>query len=137
MAQALRVRYSHEMDGLWMPLVAEAPQLGVKELVDRMLDLLVDFLEARPAYLPLLAVPSDYRRDPAAKNRLREHFAALFCEKRPDLTPKKAFRIANVTFQVIKGMTVLFTQEDERERRKLLREFKLVLTAYLHTRLHP
>ena len=136
MANALRARYSHEIADLWTPLVAEASQLEIKELVGRMLGLMVEFLEARPAYLPLLGVPFDCERAPAARNRLREHFADLFREKRPDLTPKKAQRVANVTFQIIKGTTVLFTQEDARERRKLLREFKLALTAYLEARLH-
>ena len=137
MADALRSRYDHDMDTAWTPLLAGAAQSSVKELVERMLDTLVEFLEKRPAYLPLLEVASGRRNDSAAKNRLRDHLVDLFCQKRPDLTPKKAFRMANVTFQLIKGTPILFTQEDERERRKLLREFKLMLTAYLSERLRP
>ena len=135
LADALRVRYGEESADLWTPLAAQAARLGVRELVDRLCDVMVDFLEARPAYLPLFAVPSSYRRDPAARNRLREDFAALFREKRPDLTPREAYRIANVTFGILRAMKGLFTEENPRERRELLREFKQVLTAYLKVRL--
>ena len=135
-AHAIRVVYGNEMAELWTPLVAEAPRLSIPELVERMFDVMVDFIEARPAYLPLLAVPSNYRRDPAARNRLRGHFAELFREKQPALTAKEAFRVANVALQIIKGMTVLFTTESVRERQEILREFKLALTAYLNMRLN-
>jgi len=33
---------------------------------------MIDFMENRPAYIPLLSAPRTYKRDPVARNRLRE-----------------------------------------------------------------
>jgi AcrR family transcriptional regulator len=133
--RALRQQYGDEMEARWRPLTAEGSRLSVKQLVDRIFDVMIDFLENRPAYIPLLNAPKSYKRDPAARNRLREHFAALFREKRPGMTQEAAFRIANVTVQVVKGMNPLYADAKAAEREEIVREFKLLLTSYLNSRL--
>jgi AcrR family transcriptional regulator len=133
--RALRAQYGDEMQARWTPLLEDAARLTVKQLVDRIFEVLVEFMESRPAYIPLLSAPFNYKRDPAARNRLREHFAALFRQKRPELTTEEAFRVANVTLQVVKGMNPLYADAKAKERQELVQEFKQVLTAYLSSRL--
>jgi AcrR family transcriptional regulator len=133
--RALRAQYGDEMQARWTPLLEDAARLTVKQLVDRIFEVLVEFMESRPAYIPLLSAPFNYNRDPAARNRLREHFAALFRQKRPELTTEEAFRVANVTLQVVKGMNPLYADAKAKERQELVQEFKQVLTAYLSSRL--
>jgi AcrR family transcriptional regulator len=134
--RALRAQYGDEMEARWTPLAEEAAALSIRQLVDRIFDLLLEFIESRPAYLPLLSAPASYKRDPAARNRLREHFASLFRIKRPELSPEDAFLIANVTLQVVKSMNPLYAEAKPQERQEFVQEFKLVLTAYLSSRLH-
>ena len=74
--RALLVQYGAELDARWAPLLDEAAALSVKQLVARIFALMIDFIESRPAFLRLLDAPGTYRRDPAARARLREHFAA-------------------------------------------------------------
>jgi AcrR family transcriptional regulator len=133
--RALRHQYGDEMEARWAPLAANGAKLSIKQLVDSIFDVVIDFMENRPAYIPLLSAPRNYKRDPAARSRLRGHFAALFREKRPDLTPEDAFRIANVTVQVVKGMNPLYADAKPAEREELVREFKLLLAGYLSARL--
>jgi AcrR family transcriptional regulator len=133
--RALRAQYGDEMKERWKPLTLQAAKLSVAALVDRMFEVLVQFIEERPAYIPLLSAPGKFARDPPSRNRLREDFAKLFREKRPELSPEEAFRIANVKFQVVKGMTPLYAEAKPREREALVQEFKLALTAYLSARL--
>jgi AcrR family transcriptional regulator len=133
--RALRTQYGDEMEARWTPLAAEAAALSVEQLVDRIFEVLIDFMESRPAYLPLLSAPSIFKRDAAARNRLREHFAALFRQKSPELTPEAAFRVANVTLQVVKGLNPLYAEAKPKDRQELVQEFKHVLTAYLSSRL--
>jgi AcrR family transcriptional regulator len=135
--RALRSQYGDEMEARWAPLADEVGRLTVKQLVDRIFEVLVAFIESRPAYLPLLSAPSTYRRDPAARNRLREHFAALFRQMQPALAPADAFRVANVSVQVVKAMNPSYADAGAKERQAVVREFKLVLTAYLQARLRP
>jgi AcrR family transcriptional regulator len=133
--RALRQQFGDEMEARWAPLANQGATLTIKQLVDRIFDVMIDFMENRPAYVPLMNAPKNYKRDPAARNRLREHFAALFRAKRPELTQEAAFRIANVTVQVVKGMSPLYADARPAEREQIVREFKLLLTSYLSSRL--
>jgi AcrR family transcriptional regulator len=134
-ARALRQQYGEEMEARWAPLKGQGARLSVKDLVDRFFDVMTDFMENRPAYIPLQSAPRTHRRDPAARNRLRELFAALFREKNPELTHEAAMRIANVTVQVIKAMNPLYGEATRSEREEIVREFKLLLASYLTARL--
>jgi AcrR family transcriptional regulator len=134
-AGALRHAYAEEMRACWTPLLAQGSKLAVKDLVDRILEVMNDFMTSRPAYIPLLNAPLHYRRDPAARLHLRELFAALFREKQPELTQEAAMRMANVTLQVIKGMKALYAEAKVSDREEIVLEFKVMLTAYLGARL--
>jgi AcrR family transcriptional regulator len=133
-ARALRQQYADELERRWAPLAGQGSALSVKQLVDRIFDVMLELIENQPAYIPLLNVPG-FKRDPAAKNRLREHFAMLFREKRPEMTPEDALRVANVTVQVVKGLKPLYADAKGAEREGIVREFKLLLTRYLTARL--
>jgi AcrR family transcriptional regulator len=134
-ARALRQQYGDEIEARWTPLAAQGSRLSIHQLVDRIFEVIIDLMENRPAYIPLMNAPKNYKRDPAARIRLREHFAALFREKQPELTPEAAFRVANVAVQVVKGMNPLYADAKPAERVEVVREFKLLLTSYLSARL--
>jgi AcrR family transcriptional regulator len=132
---ALRTQYGNEMEERWLPLMHEEAGLGTAQLVERMFEVLMEYLRIRPAFVPLTQAPSVYSRDPAARIRLREHFAALFRARRPSLTPAQATRIANVTLQIIRGMHQMHADAKPRERGELAAEFKRAVSAYLIARL--
>ncbi len=132
--QALRKKYVEELEERWVPLVAQASRMSLKQLVDRLFEMIIDYIEKRPAYLPLQGVAGT-KRDATARNRLREQFASLFRERRPEMTKEAAFRVANVTVQVLKAMNPLYVEAKGAEREEIVREFKLVLMGYLSSRL--
>jgi AcrR family transcriptional regulator len=134
-AAALRRQFGDEMEARWTPLTAQGSKLTIKQLVDGIFDVMIDFMENRPAYIPLLNAPRTYKRDPATRHRLRQHFATLFREKQPGMTPEAALRVANVTVQIVKGMNPLYAEAKPTEREEIVREFKLLLTTYLSARL--
>jgi len=133
-AHALRRQYSEEMQARWAGLAEHGAKLSIGKLVDRILDVMIDFMEHRPAYIPLMNVPKT-SKDPAARMRLREHFVTMYRERQASLTPEAAFRMANVTVQTIKGMNALYAEAKPAERIEVVREFKLLLTSYLTARL--
>lgn len=134
-ARALRQQYGDEIEARWTPLAAQGAKLSISQLVDRIFEVIIDLMENRPAYVELMNAPKNYKRDPAARIRLREHFAAVFREKQLELTPEAAFRIANVAVQVVKGMKPLYADATPPEREEIVREFKLLLASYLTARL--
>ncbi|HTD06155.1 TetR/AcrR family transcriptional regulator [Undibacterium sp.] len=130
-ARALREQYAEEMAQRWARLEEEAARLTLEELVHRLFDLMIDFMAARPAYIPLLSAPLNYQRSADARMRLREHFARIFQQKKPGLRAERAYLIANVTLQLVKGLNPLYAQSKAADRKLLVQEFKAVVTAYL------
>ncbi|WP_300755143.1 TetR/AcrR family transcriptional regulator [Janthinobacterium sp.] len=133
--RALRAQYGDEMERLWDGLIAEADQLSVLELSERIIDLMVDFATERPAYFAVLNASLNYRRDADARHRLRERFGRAFQQKQPALSDEQALRLANVALQVVKSLNPLLSQADVAERAQLVAEFKLALSGYLSSRL--
>ncbi len=133
--RALRQQYVDEFEVRWVPLRAEASKLSLRQLVDRFFDIIIDYFAKRPAYIPVLNAPGSLKRDPAARNRLRGHFVALYRQRRPDMTQEAALRIANVTVQVFKAMHPLYADANAAEKEEIVREFKLLLMSYLSSRL--
>ena len=82
-----------------------------------------------------ILVPARAWADPSAHDTAARKLAALFREKQPELTMEAAFRIANVALQVVKGMNPLYAEAKLAEREEIVREFKLLLTSYLSSRL--
>ncbi|ACC69735.1 TetR/AcrR family transcriptional regulator [Paraburkholderia phymatum] len=132
---ALRTRYGDEMEAQWSALGDAAQDCSVDELVDRIFALMTDFMASRPAYLPLLSVTLNFRRDAAARNRLRGRFAESFQRYNPALADADAFRVAEVALQVVKSLNPLYAAAKPKERKALVDEYKLAVSSYLATRL--
>lgn len=132
---ALRTRYGDEMDAQWSALGEAAHEWSVDELVERLFALMIDFIAARPAYLPLLSVTLNFRRDAAARNRLRGRFAELFQRYSPALSDDDAFRVAEVALQVVKSLNPLYAAAKPKDRKALVDEYRLVVSSYLAARL--
>jgi len=133
--RALRAHYGNEMEARWAVLDSTAEQLTVKQMADCIIDVMVQFMEDHPAYIPLLSAPMQFKRDEEARNRLRQRFADFFRKRNPNLSKDAAFRVANVTLQVVKGLNPLYADAKAKEQQELVREFKLVVAAYLDSRL--
>jgi AcrR family transcriptional regulator len=136
MVIALRRQHAAEVEVRWAPLIAEASQLSIKQLVERVCDEAIDYIEKRPGYIAVMMATPMYRREPAVRNKLREEFATVFRERRPEMPRETAFRVANVMLQMMRGMHTLYGEaKDAAERREVVREFKVALVQYLNSRL--
>jgi AcrR family transcriptional regulator len=132
--RALRTKYGEEMEQCW-DLLGTATDRPIEQLVNHLVDMMVQFTDSHPAYLPLLDAPVSYQRDQRARVRLRERFAEIFRQRKPSLQPEDAFRIANVALQIMKSMKLQYVVAKPRERQELVQEYKLALTLYLDSRL--
>jgi len=132
---ALQMQYVEEFAAQWESLKGRGAKLSLRQLADLIVDTIVEYIGRRPAYLPVMTTPSTSMRNQGARNRLREHIAALFRERRPELTREDALRIANVTVQTMKGMKPLFHEASEKEKAAIVCEFKMLLFGYLSVRL--
>jgi AcrR family transcriptional regulator len=135
---ALRSQYAKEMEERWTHLDQDTTaQMSVSQIAHRLIELTNRFVEDHPAYFPILDAPVKYRRNQEAKNRLRERIASIFRGKKPSISPDAAYRMANVSLQIIKSMNLLYADADAKERNELVKEYKLLLAAYLEARLAP
>jgi len=132
---ALRNQYRAEMEERWAILDEKTREMSVKQVAHLLVEIMVRFVEERPAYFPILDAPIKFKRNQEAKIRLRRRIAKVFRSKQPSLSKAFAYRIANVSVQIIKSMFNLYAEANSDEREELVKEYKLVLAAYLEARL--
>jgi AcrR family transcriptional regulator len=140
LAIALRTEYGSLMDERWSALAEHAHTASTPELAGRLIDLMTGFIGDHPAYLALSAASTPTNRSADDRSRLRQRFAELFVHRRSDLTAADALRIAEVLLQIVKGLPPLYMAMSmaakPKERRLLIDEYKIAVTAYLTARLN-
>ncbi|HZD30164.1 MAG TPA: TetR/AcrR family transcriptional regulator [Candidatus Angelobacter sp.] len=135
---ALRYRYVTEMQERWERLSDETwAELSVTQIAHRLVDVTNDFVQENPAYFAILDAPVKFTRSQEARSRLRRRIAAIFRRKNPALSQEDAYRVANVSLQIIKSMKMLYAGASSKERERLVAEYKVALAAYLEARLNP
>jgi len=132
---ALRTQYVNEMEERWIHLEEATAGLSLKERTQGFVDVMIRFMEDRPAYITIMDAPADSRRDKKTRDRLRERLASVFRFQGPALSQEQAYRVASVSLQMIKSMNTLYTDAKPQERLEIAKEYKLALTAYLEHRL--
>ncbi|MGA3325277.1 MAG: TetR/AcrR family transcriptional regulator [Terriglobia bacterium] len=133
--QALRRHYCDEFELMWAPLASEARHLSWEELVIRLVDSTVLFVERHPAFLALLDAPASTHAPVAVRERFQQLVATMILARRPRMSPEKALRLATMTLQMIKAMNFLCRDLSPRERPPYVREFKMLLQRYLECRI--
>ncbi|WP_433965488.1 TetR/AcrR family transcriptional regulator [Tunturiibacter gelidiferens] len=131
LAFALFNQYTQKVEAYWKPLIEHAETLSHTAFAETFLERVVEFLRERPAYLQLLAAPIRFSRDPAARRALRIAIANAFRAKDPSLASERAMLAANISLQMVKGMTTLYAEASLREKPLIIAEFKKALTLYL------
>jgi len=135
--QALRTEYSKHFDALCAELAESAAALNLEELVGRLIDMTVGFVDSHPAFLALLDAPRSTRTPRAVRNLILDRFESIFLAQRPELGKPGATQLAVVTMQIVKALNQLYTELPVDKRQPYVEEFKLVLYSYLSRRLAP
>ena len=135
--QALRARYGDEFEQMWAPLTNEAKHLSLEQLVIRLVDSTVLFVERHPAFLTLLDAPASTHPPAAVRERFQQLVASFLLARKPRMSPEKALRLATVTLQMVKAMNFLYRDLSPQERRPYIQEFKMLLQCYLESRIGP
>jgi len=131
MAFALLNQYAQKVEAYWKPLMEQAETLSHTAFAETFLERVIEFLRECPAYLQLLAAPLRFSRDPTARRALRVAIGNAFRAKNPSLTNEKALAAANITLQMVKGMTTLYAEAGPSEKPLIIAEYKKALTLYL------
>lgn len=132
-ALALRQRYCDECERKWQPLVTEARGLSWKQLVDRLVDSTVEFVEMHPAFLALLDAPASTHLSIQARKRFERLVSRMVIAHSPRMAKAKAQRLATMILQMVKTMNFLYRDLTPRRRRPYVREFKVLLQRYLES----
>jgi AcrR family transcriptional regulator len=133
--QALRARYRDEFEVMWAPLASEAKHLTLQEIVVRLVDSTVSFVERHPEFLVLLDAPASTHAPAAVRERFQQLIASCLLARKPRMSPVKALRLATVALQMFKAMNFLYRDLSPRERAPYIQEFKMLLHCYLKSRL--
>ena len=107
-----------------------------EQLVNRLVDSTVAFIERHPAFLALLDAPVAMPVAPKVRERSQRLVATILLARRPRMALEKARRLATVTLQTVKGMNFLYRDLAPRARRRYVLEFKILLLRYLECRMN-
>jgi AcrR family transcriptional regulator len=130
-------RYINELVTRWATLSTRADQLDPSQLGAQIIEQFIEFATEQPAFFPILSAPVDLKKNPAARHRLREQFAALFLKKNPALGKAGAHQVAVAALGTVKSLIDLCSEARPRERILIVAEYKQMLSAYLSRRLAP
>ena len=132
-AFALMHQYGQELEAHWKPLMEQAATLTHQEFGELFIEYVTEFVQERPAYLKLVAAPIKFSRDAAARRGLRMAIANAFRAKTPSLTEERALLAANVSVQMVRGMTTLYAEAAPREKFLVIAEYKKIMAFYLES----
>jgi AcrR family transcriptional regulator len=124
-------QYSQELEAHWKPLMEQAKTLTHAEFAELFIERITEFVQERPAFLKLLAAPIRFRRDPATRRASRVAIANAFRAKNPSLSNDQSILAANVTLQIVRGMTTQYEETDFKGKVLVVAEYKKLLTLYL------
>lgn len=137
LAEALAERYVDQLEAIYevgFPLPSEV-RSSLDVLLDRMVDPLVAFNVANPAFQILLSGANAPRVATQATQRLHEaglkSIDAMLAALAPQLTSEDRQRRAHVCKHMTKALLPLILAADSREREQLVMELKKVLRGYL------
>ena len=131
---ALQNQYATTMDERWAEVEEAAGRLSMEEIAHRLVEITSRFVEEHPALFLVLDAPLKQGRSTQRRVRLRERMARVLQSKAPELPWEVAYRMANVSVQTVKGMTVLYAGAGSEERGELIAEYRLILAGYLVSR---
>ena len=134
-AHVLRTEYVEHYEGLLITLEKDAKNLSLERLVERLVNVNVEFVENRPAFLPLLDAPPSTKSPAALRERLRERLARCFTAAIPGVDKTRALGCARIALQMLKGLNQLYGEVSAPEKRQIVCEFRIVLRSYLGARL--
>jgi AcrR family transcriptional regulator len=130
---ALRRSYCDECEQMWAPLAVEAKDLSWKQLVDRLVDSTVRFVEQHPAFLALLDAPASTHLSIQARKRFERLVSRMLVARKPRMAREKAQLLATMVLQMVKTMNFLYRDLTPARRQPYVREFKTLLRRYLES----
>ncbi len=134
-AQALATRYTEELQRAYASVFSvEAASLPFSLWLDQVIDALLAFHFAHPAFHVLLNTPPSLRVASLTHDlpqELQSCFELGIERRAPHLSPTQRRLSATMSVQLFKAVLLLILQAEEAERRPLVRELKTMLQRYL------
>jgi AcrR family transcriptional regulator len=131
LGSALMVRYGQEIEEHWAPVFAAAARVPTPEFAAMMIETTMDFFRERPAFFLLREAPIRRSRGATARKNLREALARAFRSRKPSLSHDRAYLMASVVLETMKGLLAGAGSATSKEQQALTVEFTTMLSLYL------
>ncbi len=134
-AQALAARYVEELQRVYSTVFSiEAATLPFSQWLDQLVDALIAFHLAHPAFHTLFDAPPSLEVAGLTQQlpkELQTRFELGFQIRAPHLSPTQRRLCATMSVQLFRSVPRLVLQAEEAEQRQLVRELKTLLQRYL------
>jgi len=135
-AEALATRWMERLRATQVQAFGpEIVQLPLDEMIDHVVDPLVAFQQANPAFYALFAGSDVSPRVAAATDAFHravvERVEAIFAARAPSLAPPRRARCARVSVQMVRALLPLVAAAEPSERAAIVAELKAIQRGYL------
>ncbi len=133
-ACALHTHCGQEIEKLWMPLLRPTKHLNLRETLNRLIQVTVDYIDTHPVALALQHAPKS-TWNTRIRMHLEQRIAKFFISASSGATQAEAKIYAAVCMQLIKSCSEQYLQTEPRKRKRIIYEYKLLLACYADSRL--
>lgn len=133
-ACALHTQCGQDVEMLWAPLLSQTRTLSLEQLLNRLIEVTVDYIDGHPALVALQHAPKSAWNEKVRK-RLEQRIARFFVANKPRLGKPTAEIYAAVCLQIIKACSEQYLQANRNKRKRIVSEYKFLLRCYAGSRL--
>ncbi len=133
-ACALHTQCGQDVETLWAALLVKTGTFSLEQLLDRLIQVTVHYIDTHPALVALQHAPKSPWNEKVRK-RLEQRIARFFLDNKPRLSKPTAEIYAAVCLQIIKACTEQCLKTDGNKRKPLINEYKFLLRCYVGSRL--
>jgi AcrR family transcriptional regulator len=135
-ARALRTRHIQDVETLWEALLPSGGAIAVPTFADRLVAVMVHFVEGHPAFLALMDAPSS-TQPIGPRHRLRKRLEGMFLILHPGASDESVARLAETTMNINKTFLTMYARAERPERDWIVEEYQGVVRALLARHLMP
>ena len=132
-ACALHTQCGQDVEQLWAPLLAESPTANFDEVLGRLIEVTVHYIDTHPALVALQQAPRSTWNE-NLRRRMEQRIVRFFLSNKPSLDHATAAMCGSVSLRIIRACSQQCLESNRAKRKRIVSEYKILLKCYVTSR---
>lgn len=129
LACALHTRCGEDIEQLWAPLLVQTTGVNLDQLLNRLIEVTVHYIDTHPALVALQQAPRSTWNE-KFRRRLEQRMVRFFLAVKPWLGKETAEIYGTVSLQIISACSQHYLRTNPNKRERIVSEYKFLLRCY-------